>query len=219
MLSSNVRGKAGGTPTTTDQSQLNLALKIPLIVNNTEVLSHVSFALIRGEYKSLERCEREYTDVMMRRATIINLVYMEVCSQERLDDAIKQSSAWRGQYTVHTEVNGKKWDYYTDRKDPSKGDAINWVENIDLLHAPDNWLPEGIGSVNFSAHKVDRADAKRDTYSVEVYTNDMDGMEVERAAFNENGEMVAYSRFKRNVGQYILLLDKMKIIEKLCVTF
>ncbi len=203
----------------TNVSRSRAALSIPLVNKNSEALNQISYGLKQGWYKRLERCDRDCTDVMMRRARIVNAVFKEVCSQERLNDAIKLSAGHQYNYTVHASVNGKKWDYFTQNRVPATGGEIDYVDNIHLARAPDNRLPEGIGSVRFAAHKVDHADAGRDIYSAEIYASDMDGMEVERAAFNENGEMVVYLRFKRAVDQYILLLDNMTIQDMLCVTY
>lgn len=204
---------------TANQTRSREILSIPLINKNKDLLNQVCTSLIHGNYRSLERCERDCTDVMMRRAEIINSVYSDVCSQTNLDKAIEQSSGHQYQYMVNTSVNGRMWDYYTNKRTPAQGNTIDWVENIDLVHSADNRLSENIVSVSFMAHKVGRAGAKRDTYSVEIYASDMEVYELELAVFDENGEMVAYVRFKRNVGQYILLLNKMTIQDKLCVTF
>lgn len=194
-------------------------LAIPLVASNEMLLSYGASSLVRGDYKSLKRCEREHTEGMMKRAGIINTLYKEVCSQERLDQALKQASGQNSLYTTTINVNSNIWEYYTRTCPPKVVGPIDWVEEIALAWGGKSPLPEGITQVSFTAHKSQRPAAHRDVYSAEIYGEGIGRMEVERAFFNEEGEMIAYLRFRRDSDQYILLLNKMEIQEKLCMTF
>lgn len=219
MLPRGAGGKAESTAAKASQTQHDRSLNIPLVDANKEILSYVSSSWIEGQYRSSERCDRDCTDDMMRRAEVIDALYKKACNKQQLDEVLMQAAGKEFNFSVAREIDGLQWKYYLENYTPVTKITVDWVRSIKLVTNDSTNMPENIVSIRFGAPKIAKDKETIHRFMAEIYSRDMAPDEVERAAFNENGELVAYSRFKRSVGLYVVLLDKMKIQDKLCITF